>query len=392
VVVQRLVSSGVVPLIEEKDPAMSALAKADPAAIVPFQIQVSDAQIADLKERLTMTRWPAEVTADFDRGQPVSFIRELADHWLNRYDWRAHEAELNRLPQFTTVIDGQTIHFAHIKSRTAGALPILFCHGWPSSFAEYLKLVPLLGEFDLVLPSLPGFGFSTPLTSGWSSKRTARAFDTLMKRLGYDRYGFVGNDVGSAVGKEIGVLKPEGLVGVHIQQIFAFPEDQSDWGKMDEFEAAGMANMQGWEKNNGYQRIQQTRPGTLGYGLVDSPVAQLAWNAELPFGFDGNREKRADREHFLTNVSIYWFTGTGGTAANVYLEDHRINAADDKQRNDTPTGVAVFPDDFRSVRAFCEVNNNIVHWTQMPSGGHFAAVEEPKLLADDVRAFFGKIG
>jgi pimeloyl-ACP methyl ester carboxylesterase len=360
-------------------------------AIIPFRIAISDEQIADLKERLTMTRWPAEVTADFDRGQPVRFVRALAEQWLKDYDWRKHEAALNRLPQFATEIDAQTIHFVHVKSKTAGALPLLLCHGWPSTFREYLKLVPFLADFDLVIPSLPGFGFSTPLTPGWDSKRTAAAFDALMKRLGYGRYGFVGNDVGSFVGKELGVLHPEGLAGIHIQQIFAFPEDQAMWGRMDEFEAAGMANMDGWEKNNGYQRIQQTRPGTLAYGLVDSPVAQLAWNAELPFGFDGNRETRADREDFLTDVSIYWFTGSGGTAANMYLEDLRSNGADDKQRNDTPTGVAVFPDDFRSVRAFSEVNNRIVHWTQMPRGGHFAAVEEPELLADDVRAFFDKV-
>lgn len=241
--------------------------------------------------------------------------------------------------------------------------------------------------------SLPGFGFSSPLAAaGWGAARTAKAWDALIKRqLGYERYGFVGNDVGTFVGKEIGVLKPDGLVGVHIQQIFAFPSDDSAWSKMDEFEAAGMANADGWEANNGYQRIQQTRPGTLAFGLADSPVAQLSWNMELVFGFGGEKVAAVDREHFLTDVSIYWFTGTCGSAANIYLEDGRSNGGGDARRNDLPTGVAVFLGDFRSVRAFSEPDNNIVHWTQMPRGGHFAPVNEPELLAADVAKFFGAL-
>ncbi len=369
-------------------------------SITPFTINIPDSAIADLRERLAMTRWPVEVTADWDRGQPVQFIRELAEQWLNEFDWRAAEARLNRYPQFVTEIDSQRIHFVHVKSSRKGALPLILTHGWPSTFTEYLKLVepltnPASGEpaFDVVIPSLPGFGFSSPLASpGWDSARTARAWNALMQSLGYERYGFVGNDVGSGVGKELGVLKPSGLVGVHLQQIFAFPSDDSGWSKMDAFEAAGMANADKWQAANGYQRIQQTRPGTLAYGLVDSPVAQLAWNAELPFGADGNAVEKHDRESFLTDVSIYWFTGTGGQAANIYLEDLRSNGGDDSKRNDVLTGVAVFPDDFRSVRAFCEGNNNIVHWTQMPRGGHFAPVNEPDLLAADVAKFFGSLG
>ena len=361
--------------------------------ITPFTIAIPDAQITDLKERLAMTRWPQAVDAGFDRGQPVSLIRELADQWLNRFDWRAQEAKLNRYPQFVTEIDGQRIHFVHVKSGKPDALPLILTHGWPSTFTEYLKLVAPLGEsFDLVIPSLPGFGFSSPLAaSGWGAAKVAAAWDVLMQRLGYERYGFVGNDVGSFVGKEIGVLKPAGLVGVHLQQIFAFPSDDSAWSKMDTFEAEGMANAAGWEANNGYQRIQQTRPGTLAFGLGDSPAAQLAWNAELPFGFGGQNVETIDREHFLTDVSIYWFTNTGGPAANIYLEDGRTNGGGDERRNDVPTGVAVFPEDFRSVRAFSEPNNNIVHWTQMPRGGHFAPVNEPALLAADIAKFFGTL-
>ncbi len=368
-------------------------------SITPFRISIPDSAITDLRERLAMTRWPNEVISDFGRGQPVAFIRQLADQWLNHYDWRQQEAALNRYPQFLTEIDGQRIHFVHVKSDRAGALPLILTHGWPSTFTEYLKLVePLtnpaagLPAFDVVIPSLPGFGFSSPLSGpGWDSARTARAWDTLMGRLGYAQYGFVGNDVGSFVGKELGVLKPAGVVGIHVQQIFAFPSDDSGWSKMDAFEAEGMANAQNWEANNGYQRIQQTRPGTLAYGLADSPVAQLSWNAELPFAFDGHLSEIADREHFLTDVSIYWFTGTGGSAANMYYEDGRSGGGSDGRRNDVPTGVAVFPEDFRSVRAFCEPNNNIVHWTQMPRGGHFAPVNEPELVAADVAKFFDSI-
>jgi pimeloyl-ACP methyl ester carboxylesterase len=367
-------------------------------AVTPFKIAIPDAQLADLKERLAMTRWPAEVTDDWSHGQPVRFIKSLCDQWLNAFDWRAAEARLNRLPQFTTEIEGQTIHFVHVRSTQPNALPLVLTHGWPAAFTEYLALIepltnPASGQaFDVVIPSLPGFGFSTPLAgAGWDSARTAKAWDVLMKRLGYSRYGFVGNDVGSFVGKEIGVQAPEGMVGVHVQQIFAFPADQADWSKMDEFEATGMANADKWEANNGYQRIQQTRPATLAFGLADSPAAQLAWNAELVFGFDGNRAEKFDREHFLTDASIYWFTGSGASAANMYYEDGKTNGGDDSRRVDVPVAVAVFPDDFRSVRAFCETNNNIRHWTQMPRGGHFAAIEEPALLAADVQKFFATI-
>ena len=362
--------------------------------VTPFSINISDAALADLRERIEMTRWPMAATDDWSRGQPVAFIRALAEQWLHRFDWRMHEAVLNRYPQFLTEIDGQVIHFVHVRSGRADAFPLLLTHGWPSTFREYLPLVELLSNpgdgqaFDLVIPSLPGFGFSPLSGPGWDSKRVARAWDVLMKGLGYQRYGFVGNDVGSGVGKELGVLAPEGLLGVHLQQIFAFPANEADWAKMDAFEAEGMANVALWESANGYQRIQQTRPATLAYGLADSPVAQMAWNTELVFGADGRGTESVDRESFLVDAAIYWFTGTGATAANIYHEDFKSNAGDDGQRNDTPTGVAVFPEDFRSVRTFCETNNNIVHWTQMPRGGHFAAASAPDLLAADIRTFF----
>lgn len=369
----------------------------DPTAIHPFRIAIPDAQIADLKARLDRTRWPYATTNDRSRGQPVSFVMELVDLWSNDFDWRKHEARLNGYPQFITEIDGQPIHFLHVRSQHSGAFPLILSHGWPGSVMEFLDLIePLTNPadgglaFDLVIPSLPGFGFSSPLReSGWDSARIARAWDTLMKRLGYSRYGAHGGDVGSGIGRELGILQPQGLVGTHMLQIFAFPTGaDGEMEKLTPFEMEGMAILANFEKYNGYHQIQAKRPGTLAYGLVDSPVAQMAWNTELWFGFEGNDVATVDRDRFLAQASLYWFTGTGGSAANVYYEDQQTGAGYREVMNPTPTGVAVFPSDFRSVRSFAERANNIVHWTEMPRGGHFAASEAPDLLAGDIRSFF----
>jgi pimeloyl-ACP methyl ester carboxylesterase len=372
--------------------------------ITPFKVQVSDDEIADLRERLTMARWPHATTTDWSRGQPVGFIKELADQWLNTFDWRAWESKLNAYPQFLTEIDGQTIHFLHIKSKEPNAFPLILTHGWPSSVLEFFEVIGPLSDprahgldpalaFDLVIPSLPGYGWSTPLAApGWDTAKVAKTWDTLMKRLGYSRYGAQGGDVGSLVGKELGILKPEGLVGTHLQQIFAFPTGApGEMDKLTPFEKEGFANLDGFLKYNGYQDIQSKRPGTLAYGLVDSPVGQLAWNTELFFGFGGEGVQHVDRDRYLAHVSIYWFTASGGSAGNIYLEDVRSGSGYREARNDTPTGVAVFPWDFRSVRSFAERANNIVHWTEMPSGGHFAATDAPDLLVEDIRTFFGKL-
>jgi pimeloyl-ACP methyl ester carboxylesterase len=389
-------------------PALGALVShatgADEMTITPFKVQVSDDEIADLKERLTMARWPHATTADWSRGQPVAFIKELADQWLNQFDWRAWEARLNAYPQFLTEIDGQTIHFLHIKSKEPNAFPLILTHGWPSSVIEFFEVIGPLSDpgahgldpalaFDLVIPSLPGYGWSTPLAApGWDTAKVAKTWDTLMQRLGYSRYGAQGGDVGSLVGKELGILAPEGLVGTHLQQIFAFPTGApGEMDKLTPFEKEGFANLDGFLKYNGYQDIQSKRPGTLGYGLVDSPIGQLAWNTELFFGFEGDGVQYVDRDRYLAHVSVYWFTASGGSAGNIYLEDARSGSGYRETRNDTPTGVAVFPWDFRSVRSFAERANNIVHWTEMPTGGHFAATDAPDLLVEDIRTFFGKL-
>jgi pimeloyl-ACP methyl ester carboxylesterase len=388
--------------------SQSALAKAQEKqqmlSITPFKIDIPEADLADLKDRLARTRFPQAVTDDWTRGQPHHFVKELADYWQHDYDWRKHESDLNRYPPFMTEIDGQPIHFVHVKSPRADALPLILTHGWPGSFAEYLSLVGPLTDpeahgldgaiaFDVVIPSLPGFGFSSPLRStGWDSARTAKAWDTLMKGLGYERYGAHGGDAGALVVRELGILAPEGLVGAHLLQIFAFPSGQpGEMDKLSPFEMEGMANLANFEKYGGYQAIQSKRPATLAYGLVDSPVGQLAWNAELWFGFEGGGVGHIDRDLYLTTNAIYWFTGTSGSAANVYYEDTQTGAGYRELNNPTPTGVAVFPEDFRSVRAFAERSNNIVHWTEMPRGGHFAASETPDLLIEDIRSFFGTL-
>jgi pimeloyl-ACP methyl ester carboxylesterase len=367
----------------------------------PFTIAISDAQIDDLRARLEGTRWPAATTTDWSHGQPVGFVRELAEQWRTDYDWRAHEAELNAHPQFLTQIDGQTIHFLHVKAKEPEARPLLLLHGWPSSVYEFIDVIGPLTDprahgldpavsFDLVIPSLPGYGFSSPLAApGWDSARMARALDALMRGLGYGRYGAQGGDAGALVARELGILGPQGLAGVHLQHIFAFPTGTP--GEMDRltpFEREGFANLDAFLKYNGYQTIQQKRPGTLGYGLVDSPVGQLAWNSELFFGFDGAGTRFVDRARFLTHASIYWFTATGGSAANHYFEDAQTGAGYREVMNKTPTGVSVYPWDYRSVRSFAERANTIAYWREMPEGGHFAAADTPLLFAGEMRAFF----
>jgi pimeloyl-ACP methyl ester carboxylesterase len=377
------------------------------ASIRPYQIRIIQQQIDDLRRRLAGTRWPQPVAPDFSHGQALSLVQELAAYWAEGFDWRAQEARLNRLPHFITEIDGQAIHFIHVKSPEPRAFPLILTHGWPSSPAEYLDLVGPLSDprahglekgldpavaFDLVIPSLPGMGLSSPLAApGWDAARTAKAWDTLMKRLGYARYGAQGDDAGALVARELGILAPEGLAGVHLQQVFAFPSGAP--GEMEQltpFEMEGMQKLAYFQKYAGYVDIQSKRPGTLAFGLVDSPAALLAWNAELFFGFEGERRAEVDRDRFLTHVSLYWFTGTGGQAAEFYFANAATGAGYRELPNPTPTAVAVFPDDFRSVRAFVERSHSrVVQWTEMPRGGHFANETEPALVVEDLRRFFG---
>ena len=373
--------------------------------IRPYRIEISQEQIAELRRRLAATRWPQPVDQGFTHGQALSLVRELAAYWADGFDWRAQEARLNSFPQFLTEIDGQTIHFIHVKSKEPNAFPLILTHGWPSSPAEFLDVIGPLTDprnhgldaslaFDVVIPSVPGMGLSSPLAAtGWDAARTAAAWDTLMKRLGYSRYGAHGGDVGSLIGRELGIQAPKGLVGVHVLQVFAFPTGApGEMEGLSAFEMEGFKNLENFRKYGGYADIQSKRPGTLAYGLVDSPAALLSWNAELFFGFEGERAAQVDRDRFLTHVSLYWFTATGGQAAEFYLANATTGAGYRDLPNHTPTAVAVFPEDFRSVRKFvARSHTRLVQWSEMPRGGHFANETEPQLVVDDLRRFFSAL-
>jgi pimeloyl-ACP methyl ester carboxylesterase len=374
-------------------------------SIDPFRIDVPQADLDDLSARLAATRWPGEVTAaGTDYGMPLDQVRRLSERWRDGYDWRAHEAQLNEYPQFTTVIDGQTVHFLHVRSAEPGALPLLLLHGWPGSVAELLGVIGPLTDprahgadpsiaFDVVVPSLPGYGFSGPTTErGWDSARMARAFATLMTRLGYDRWGGAGGDTGALAGRELGILAPDGLIGVHLLQIFAFPSgDPAEAARMTDADRASLGGSTAdFQDKAGYQKIQQTRPQTLGYGLTDSPVATLAWNAEIWTGW-GDYTGQLDVDTYLTHASIYWFTRTGVSSARHYYEDARSGAGYRDAPNKVPTAVGVFPYDFRTIRACAERANNIVRYTEYPRGGHFGYTTDPDLVTADLREFFASV-
>ena len=364
------------------------------------------ADLDDLVARLAATRWPDEVAgAGTDYGMPGGVVQRLAERWRTGYDWRAHEARLNQIPQYTTTIDGQNIHFLHVRSVVPGALPLLLLHGWPGSVLEFLGMIGPLTDprghgadpsraFHVVVPSLPGYGFSGPTSEpGWDSARMARAFAELMSRLGYARWGATGGDAGALVGRELGILAPDGLLGVHLLQIFAFPsaeptEAVTEMARLSDADRASLGGATAdFQSKAGYQRIQQTRPQTLGYGLTDSAAGQLAWNAELWTGW-GDYADYLDVDTYLTHVSIYWYTRTGVSSARHYYEDARSGAGYRDLPNQTPTAVAVFPQDFRTVRVFAERANNIVRYTQFDRGGHFAYTTDPDLVVEDLRGFF----
>jgi len=369
--------------------------------IRPFRISFPQAALNDLHERLDRTRWPADVPGTgWEHGVASDRLRELATYWRHGFDWDKQRGRLDSFPQFTTVIDGQTVHLVHVRSPEPNALPLILTHGWPMSFIEFLDVIGPLTDprshggdpadaFDVVVPSIPGYGFSMPLSgTGWGAKRVAQAWDTLMKRLGYDRYGAQGGDLGSFICRELGVLAPDGLVGIHVMQIFAFPSgDPAEMAKLTEEDRRRLAILARFRERGGYNEIQSTRPHTLAYALDDSPVGTLAWNLELPDGF-GDTVDCLDRDVLLTNATIYWLMGSSGTAAHIYYENAH-GGLDLDAENATPTGVAVFDGDFETIRTFAErANTNIVRWSEFDRGGHFAAIAAPELLVGDLREFF----
>ncbi|MFI0355303.1 epoxide hydrolase family protein [Actinomadura sp. 9N407] len=373
--------------------------------IRPFRVDVPQADLDDLHDRLARTRWADELPGvGWSYGAPASYVKGLAEYWRTTYDWRAWEAKLNEFPQFTTEIDGQNIHFLHVRSAEPGAMPLLLTHGWPGSIVEFMNIIGPLTDpaahggdpadaFHVVAPSIPGFGFSGPTTeAGWNIPRVARAWKTLMSRLGYTRYGTQGGDTGSVISPEVGRIDSSHVIGVHVNGGLGFPSgDPEEFAGLSAAEQERLGRMQEQMQDGaGYAIIQSTRPQTLGVGLADSPAGQLAWIVEkfqewtdpahdLP-------EDAVSLDQLLTNVSVYWFTGTATSSARLYKEE-AANWGKKTERSEVPSGAAVFPNDF-GIRSIGERDHNVVHWSEFDRGGHFAAMEAPDLLVGDVRTFF----
>jgi pimeloyl-ACP methyl ester carboxylesterase len=377
--------------------------------MTPFRISFPQRDLDDLNARLDRTRWPDQLPGvGWSYGIPLDHLRDLAHYWRHEYDWRAAEAGLNQWPQFTTVIDGATVHFAHIRSPEPGATPLLMVHGWPGSIVEFTEVAGPLSDprahggdpadaFHLVLASIPGFGLSGPTREpGWEAGRMAAALAELMRILGYDRYGTQGGDWGSAITREIGRTHPGNVIGVHLNLVVGAAatteptaaelaaltpaERERTW--------ASFRRSREWARDRqGYADIQSTRPQTLAYALTDSPVGLLAWIAEK---FHEWSDGGVDRDLLLTNVTLYWLTGTPNSAARVYYERaHSPHGDPALEPSTAPTAVAVFPrDNFIPLRHIAERTNAIVRWTEFDRGGHFAAMEEPTALVADIRAFF----
>lgn len=362
--------------------------------ITPFTITVSDTQITDLKERLTMTRWPSEVASTWERGTPVSYVKSLADQWATTYDWKVTVARLSRLPHFVTTIDNQQIHFVHVKSKAADAQPLLLIHGWPGSFMEFEGVIEELSQtFDLVIPSIPGFGFSGPVSEeGWSTLRVGKAFAELMTRLGYERFGIHGGDTGSLVTRAMALDFPDRITGAHVLQFFSFPSgDPAEFEKLTEDDHRRLGVLEKFGQRDSYNLVMGKRPQSIAFALADSPVGQLTWQLELYAAF-GDYPDQLTRRQILDHATLYWMTGTIGSSASIYFETGKSGAWEETRPTTIPMGVAVFPNDFLSIRAFAERDNhNIVHWSEMERGGHFAGLEAPDLLAADILKFFAAL-
>ncbi|MBB3675955.1 epoxide hydrolase family protein [Modestobacter versicolor] len=369
-----------------------------PDEIRPFRIEVPQADLDDLRERLARTRLPQPAPGDdWTYGTPNSWLTEALEAWRT-FDWRALEAQLNAYPQATTDIDGQPVHFLHVRSAHEAAVPLLLVHTYPGNVTDFLDVIdPLVDPvahggraedaFSVVVPSIPGFGFSTPLVDrGWTMQRVARTFDTLMRRLGYDSYGAHGSDAGALVGRELGLLQPAGYLGSHVLQAFSFPSgDPAEFEALTPRDHAALEHMSWFQSVGGYNAINASRPQTVAVGISDSPIGQLAWN-ELFVNF-GNGTSLVPLEKIVGSVSLEWLTNTSASAGRYHFEEGR--AVREPQVNHGRMGVAVFQDDFRSIRAFADRDNDhIVHWSEFDRGGHFASLEVPDVVVEDIRAFF----
>jgi len=364
----------------------------------PFRVEFAQADLDDLRDRLDRTRFAPTAPGDsWDYGTPTSYLRDMVERW-KAFDWRAVEDGINAHPNFLAEIDGQTIHFLHVRSEVPDARPLLLAHTYPGSVLDYLDLIGPLTDpvahggrpedaFHVVVPSMPGFGFSMPMADGaWTMARVARAYDALMRGLGYESYGIHGSDGGALVSRELAVMEPEGFLGAHVLHLFSFPSGAP--GEMDGFgekEYAALGHLQWFQSVGGYNTMNATRPQTVAAGLADSPVAVLAYS-ELFESF-GNGTSLVRPEQVLAQATLYWLTNTYATAARYHYEEQHSGAEPVVSRG--RIGVAVFKDDFQTIRAFAERDNaNIVHWSEFPRGGHFAALEVPDDVVADLRVFF----
>jgi pimeloyl-ACP methyl ester carboxylesterase len=384
--------------------------------IRPFRVETPDEAIADLRRRVAATRLPSkELVDDRSQGVQLATIQELARYWASDYDWRACEARLNALPQFTTGIDGVDVHFIHVKSRHENALPLIVTHGWPGSVIELLGVVGPLTDptahggraedaFDLVLPSLPGYGFSAaPAEVGWDPGRMAQAWAELMRRLGYTRYVAQGGDVGASVTDAMGRQAPAGLAGIHMNLLVtALGAPQPAESEQERAAADALATFRA--TGFGYFLEQATRPQTIGYALLDSPLALAAWMLDhdtdayykISRAFvDGQPSGGLTRDHILDNITVYWLTGTGASAARSYWESGRAQAlaaaaGQAPPEVKLPVGFTTFPDEiFRAPRSWVEkAYPNLTYFNEAGQGGHFAAWEEPQVFSEEVRAAF----
>jgi pimeloyl-ACP methyl ester carboxylesterase len=378
--------------------------------VTQFRIEVPEADLRDLRERLERTRWPeAETVDDWSQGVPRAYLRQLCDYWADKYDWRATETRLNALPQFRTVIDGLGIHFLHLRSPHAEALPLVITHGWPGSIVEFLKVIGPLTDptahggdaadaFHVVCPSLPGYGFSDkPARPGWGVHQIAAAWTALMTRLGYERYGAQGSDWGTSISASIGQQDPGHVAGIHLTPPLA-PPDPATFDDLTEREREALASMEhSAEWDSGYSQEHSTRPQTIGYALVDSPAGLCAWIIEKFWAWtdsDGHPENVLTREELLDNVMLYWLPSSGASSARLYWESSRqVNEWISGPTDDTvavPTGCSIFPKEIqRPSRRWAEKRfPDIRYWNEPDRGGHFAAFEQPELFVEEVRAFF----
>jgi pimeloyl-ACP methyl ester carboxylesterase len=379
---------------------MTAMMPASSALVRPFTVAIADSEIDDLKQRLARTRWPnPETVSDWSQGVRLENAKSLVNHWMRDYDWRRFESELNRFLQFLTAIDGLDIHFIHVKSKNPNAMPLILTHGWPGSIVEFLKLigpltdpVPFGGSvedsFDVVVPSLPGFGFSQkPTETGWTVPRIASAWVELMKRLGYENWAAQGGDWGAIVTSALGAMRPEGLLGVHLNTQYAFPAQIPDTLSPDERHAVDTLALYTGDLG-GSNHLQGTKPETVGFALADSPAGQAAWIYEKFQSKTDNHglaEDALSTDDMLDAISLYWYTNSAASSGRIYWENKSASFAGPKLT--LPVAVTVFPRDIpRLPRSWIEdTYSNLIHYGEAGRGGHFAAFEQPEILISEIR-------